>query len=189
MRAPHIPLLNEILNPNPQGREPHAPEQENPNPQPPTPPNPKEQNLPVCFRYESVNFWRVIDSGLVSGRGTTRAEDAQGTPTQSHISPSILVYEEEKAWSLQNGATKQTATELDGGKANSLSLPPYKLASKSISPTLQTCLKTISPTLQPCLKSISPTLHTRLGAKVQFPGPTKNPGPTKLVRPNRRRQS
>ena len=29
-----------------------------------------------------------------SGRGTTRAEDAQGTPTQSHISPSILVYGE-----------------------------------------------------------------------------------------------
>ena len=25
--------------------------------------------------------------------GTTRAEDAQGTPTQSHVSPSILVYE------------------------------------------------------------------------------------------------
>jgi len=31
----------------------------------------------------------------LSGRGTTRAEDAQGTPTQSHISPSILVYEDE----------------------------------------------------------------------------------------------
>ena len=30
-----------------------------------------------------------------SGRGTTRAEDAQGIPTQSHISPSILVYEED----------------------------------------------------------------------------------------------
>ena len=29
-----------------------------------------------------------------SGRGTTRAEDAPGTPTQSHISPSILVYED-----------------------------------------------------------------------------------------------
>jgi len=28
----------------------------------------------------------------LSGRGTTRAEDAQGTPTQRHISPSILVY-------------------------------------------------------------------------------------------------
>jgi len=27
-------------------------------------------------------------------RGTTRAEDAQGTPTQNHISPSILVYED-----------------------------------------------------------------------------------------------
>ena len=30
-----------------------------------------------------------------SGRGTTRAENAQGTPNQSHISPSILVYEDE----------------------------------------------------------------------------------------------
>ena len=29
------------------------------------------------------------------GRGAARAEDAQGTPTQSHISPSILVYEEQ----------------------------------------------------------------------------------------------
>jgi len=27
-------------------------------------------------------------------RGTTRAEDAQGTPAQSHISPSMLVYED-----------------------------------------------------------------------------------------------
>ena len=31
---------------------------------------------------------------LIDRRGTTRAEDAQGTPTQSHISPSILVYED-----------------------------------------------------------------------------------------------
>ena len=48
---------------------------------------------------------RMIDSGLVgstnflsfitsTGRGTTRAEDAQGTPTQSDISTSILVYED-----------------------------------------------------------------------------------------------
>ena len=29
-----------------------------------------------------------------SGRGTAKAEDAQGTPTQSHISPSILAYKE-----------------------------------------------------------------------------------------------
>ena len=28
-------------------------------------------------------------------RVTARAEDSQGTPTQSHISPSILVYEDE----------------------------------------------------------------------------------------------
>jgi len=37
----------------------------------------------------------MMDSGLV-GRGFTRAEDAQGTPTRSHISPSILVYEEKR---------------------------------------------------------------------------------------------
>ena len=28
------------------------------------------------------------------GRGTARADDAQGTPTQSRVSPSILVYED-----------------------------------------------------------------------------------------------
>ena len=38
-------------------------------------------------------FRGMIDSGLEgSGRGAARAEDAQGTPTQSHVSPSILVY-------------------------------------------------------------------------------------------------
>ena len=31
----------------------------------------------------------------LSRRDTTRAEDAQGTPTQSHISPSIISYEEQ----------------------------------------------------------------------------------------------
>ena len=30
---------------------------------------------------------------LYAGRGAARAEDARGTPTQSHISPSMLVYE------------------------------------------------------------------------------------------------
>ena len=30
----------------------------------------------------------------LSGRGTARAEDAEWTPTQSHTSPSILVFEE-----------------------------------------------------------------------------------------------
>ena len=41
----------------------------------------------------------MINSGLVgssdlSGRGTTQAEVAQGTPSQSNISPSVLVHEE-----------------------------------------------------------------------------------------------
>ena len=35
---------------------------------------------------------RLSDGWLNGGRGNARAEDAQGTPTQSHISPSMLVY-------------------------------------------------------------------------------------------------
>ena len=56
--------------------------------------------------YLNFTIWGAIFRGstiqggnglgmIDSGRGTTRAEDAQGTPTQSHISPSIRVYEEE----------------------------------------------------------------------------------------------
>jgi len=41
----------------------------------------------------------------VVGRGTKRAEDAQGTPTQSHISPSILVYEDKKTGGVQAGVS------------------------------------------------------------------------------------
>ena len=33
----------------------------------------------------------------VDGRGAARAENAQGTPTQSHISPSKLVYEDQSS--------------------------------------------------------------------------------------------
>ena len=63
-----------------------------------------EQTLRRFEPYEEVRTllkpWTrsstaVIDSGRdLSRRGTTRAEDAQGTPTQSHISPSILVYDD-----------------------------------------------------------------------------------------------
>jgi hypothetical protein len=48
----------------------------------------------------------MMESGLVgstyahsSGRGTARAKNAQGTPAQSRISPSILVYEEHREFS------------------------------------------------------------------------------------------
>ena len=44
-----------------------------------------------------------LTSVIDSGGGAARAEDAQGTPTQSHISPSILVYED-KLILLQLGA-------------------------------------------------------------------------------------
>jgi len=56
------------------------------------------QPLKPGFKF-GVSCSGLIDSGFVgstdlSGRGTTRAEDAQGTPTQSHISPSIQEYED-----------------------------------------------------------------------------------------------
>ena len=49
------------------------------------------------FDLAHATLARGSDSGLVgsiAGRGAARAEDAQGTPTQSRISPSILVHEE-----------------------------------------------------------------------------------------------
>ena len=46
----------------------------------------------VCEQGVCVFCTRVTDAGLV-GRGTARAEDAQETPTLSHISLSILASE------------------------------------------------------------------------------------------------
>ena len=46
------------------------------------------------FRAQGYGF-KVFGMWLDSGRGAARAEDAQGTPTQSHISPSILSYGEQ----------------------------------------------------------------------------------------------
>ena len=37
----------------------------------------------------------VLSRSLFGERGPTRAEDAQGTPTQSQLSPITLVYEDE----------------------------------------------------------------------------------------------
>ena len=45
---------------------------------------------PPCGPFKST----VFAFRFLSGRGTARAEDAQGTPSQRHISPSILVYDE-----------------------------------------------------------------------------------------------
>ena len=43
------------------------------------------------FTFHHIH--RGVSLSTISGRGTRRAEDAQGTPTQTHVSPSILVYE------------------------------------------------------------------------------------------------
>jgi len=45
----------------------------------------------IALLWHSWNFTYARD---LSGRGSTRAEDAQGTPTQSHISPNIQVNED-----------------------------------------------------------------------------------------------
>ena len=47
----------------------------------------------TCSLARSLNK-TLIDSQDLSGRGAARAEEAQETPTQSHVSPSILVYED-----------------------------------------------------------------------------------------------
>ena len=52
----------------------------------------------------------MIDSGV--GKGAARAEDARGTPTQSHISPSVLVYEDDP-FLLRNQAMKTTIQTLE----------------------------------------------------------------------------
>ena len=43
---------------------------------------------------------------ILHGRGTTRAEDAQGTPTQSHISRRVLVYEDSMRRQLPSQASR-----------------------------------------------------------------------------------
>ena len=50
---------------------------------------------------------RELEACPLAGRGAARAEDAQGTPPQSHISPSTLVYEEKGSAEIrsQHGPT------------------------------------------------------------------------------------
>jgi hypothetical protein len=68
------------------------------------------QKHPCCSRgNQQPPFRRMMDSGLIgtrrgpthsqdlSDKGAARAEDAQGTPNQSHISPTLQVYEDELA--------------------------------------------------------------------------------------------
>ena len=48
------------------------------------------------YKTAKATFWPWLSgkSPYNVWEGTTRVEDAQGTPTQSHIPPSILVYED-----------------------------------------------------------------------------------------------
>ena len=73
--------------------------------------------------------WRIPNGRITirayTGRGTTRAEDAQGTPTHSHISPSVLVYEEnhnfcgaETVRAYSECAAARAVKSEDGGMVN-----------------------------------------------------------------------
>ena len=55
---------------------------------------PATAQLSATHRVQSILRLSVYLMRDLSGRDTARAEDPQGTPTQTHISPSILVYEE-----------------------------------------------------------------------------------------------
>ena len=48
----------------------------------------------VIRRHQTPRKGASVDRLRVSGRGTARTEDAEGTPTQSHISSSMLVNEQ-----------------------------------------------------------------------------------------------
>ena len=69
----------------------------------------------------------IAHSRDLSGRGTSRTEDTHGTPTQSHVSPSKLVYEQNvSGWNVEDiekqrflGETlrdKKTTTSNKGSK-------------------------------------------------------------------------
>ena len=77
------------------------------------------------------------------GRGTARAEDAQGTPTQSHISPSTLVYEDICTRMVQipfltckvdynNVKTRRFAVKVSRGTLSTSTQGPSNLNQKSI---------------------------------------------------------
>ena len=50
--------------------------------------------VPVIVKRRCYHRQGTTHSRDLSGRGAARAEDAQWTPTQSHLSPSILAYED-----------------------------------------------------------------------------------------------
>ena len=54
---------------------------------------PPRKHLPKNIRQSMARRFNIveIESRETQGWGTAEAEDAQGTPTQSHISPTILV--------------------------------------------------------------------------------------------------
>jgi len=62
---------------------------------------------PLRFRHQHG----VIDSGW----GTTRTEDAQGTPTQSHVPPSVLGFADKRRRILQEKSfnLKLSGNEVD----------------------------------------------------------------------------
>ena len=88
----------------------------------------------LCLIRAERNYAHLIDSGLdLSGRGSARAEDAQETPTKSHISPSILDIRR-----LQRGelTLPQSLSAHQFGETGNF--PPPKLTDAYHSPSIST---------------------------------------------------
>ena len=70
----------------------------------------------------------MMDSGLVGStdfwRGAVRAEAAQGTPIQSHLSPSIRVYKEKLTFWVAVVGTARRGARAESGYATGPAVTP-----------------------------------------------------------------
>ena len=71
---------------------------------------------PLCDTH--LQGWRL---------GVGRAEDAQGTPTQRHVSPSVLVYEDTIEFCRCGRLGVETVLALQGHLAHKKQRPPRTL--------------------------------------------------------------
>ena len=86
-----------------------------------------------------------------SGRGAARAEDAPGTPTQSHISPSVLVYEDKLSAShLQHSTFRRSHCNFHSAPCTLLRGGVQPCACGEIPLCLAPCILYLSPPTTPC---------------------------------------
>ena len=121
--------------------------------------------------------------GWLSGRGTARAEDAQGTPTQSHISPSILVYEEYTPFPKHlYTSSPQPSPAAPAQTSSSLLLPSLELSDTIVyEPQIRSLPK-------PCREDPTPRRAGEGAEAVLGADPVLDLGPEAAAPPPRRRE-